>query len=242
MAFSAKIAKLLACLRTRDYAYPLFRYRVAAAIEHEWVLRNTAPKLIVDVGANRGQFALAALHCCQDARVVAFEPLPEAARIFREVFGADPRVRLYASAIGSARAQGVMHVSARDDSSSLLPITSRQDEIFPGTAEAGTLTVEVAPLGDFLTAPDIMRPALLKLDVQGYELKALQGCESLIGKFDLIYAECSFVELYAGQPRAHEVISWLYHRDFKLIGVYNLSYSSDGTAIQGDMLFGRDPR
>ena len=55
-----------------------------------------------------------------------------------------------------------------------------------------------------------------------------------------MYVECSFVELYAGQAMADEVIAWLRKRGFMLRGVHNVDYGCDGSAIQGDFLFARN--
>jgi len=71
-----------------------------------------------------------------------------------------------------------MHISQRDDSSSLLPITEAQNTLFPGTSEVSTQDVQVAPLNDFVAPQDLRPPALLKIDVQGYELAVLNGCEN----------------------------------------------------------------
>jgi hypothetical protein len=95
----------------------------------------------------------------------------------------------------------------------------------------------VKPLPDILLAKQIEAPALLKLDVQGFELEALKGCGDLLECFDWVYAECSFVELYRGQPLADTVIAWLRERSLALHGVYNLSYDKFGAPIQGDFLF-----
>ena len=95
-------------------------------------------------------------------------------------------------------------------------------------------------LADFVSAGDIKAPAMLKLDVQGFELEALRGCEDLLECFSYVYAECSFVELYTGQALADEVILWLRERNFHLRGVYNVFYDKKGQAIQGDFLFKRN--
>ena len=97
----------------------------------------------------------------------------------------------------------------------------------------------MAPLREFILAEDIRPPALLKLDVQGYELEALRGCEDMLDQFAYVYAECSFVELYAGQALADEVIAWLRERGFRLRGVHNMDYDRGGRAIQADFLFAR---
>ena len=217
----------------------MFRHRVAAGVEHARVLSGLDCRTVVDIGANRGQFALVARQCQPHARVISFEPLPAAAAKFRAVFADDDRVTLHEIAIGPAPGNVTIHVSKRDDSSSLLPITAAQVALFPGTEEAATTIVRVAPLREFVSAADIQAPALLKLDVQGYELEALRGCEDLLDRFAYVYAECSFVELYAGQALADEVISWLRERGFKLHGEHNTVYDRGGRAIQADFLFAR---
>jgi len=218
----------------------LRRHRVAAGVEHARVLRNLGPvAAVVDVGANRGQFALAARHCFPEARIVSFEPLAEPAARWRAVFAGDERAELIEAAVGPEPGDAQIHVSARDDSSSLLPITERQSALFPGTAETGTATIRVIRLSDALPAAGIESPALLKLDVQGFELQALAGCEDVLQRFAWVYVECSFVELYAGQPFVDAVIAWLHARGLRLTGVYNMAYDRTGRAVQADFLFGR---
>lgn len=196
-------------------------------------------RTVVDIGANRGQFALVARHCFPEARIVSFEPLTGPVATYRAVFAGDGRARLVEAAIGPEPGEAMIHLSARDDSSSLLPITARQSALFPGTGEAGTATIRVARLADEVPAEDLAAPALLKLDVQGFELQALAGCDDLLTCFAWVYVECSFVELYEGQALADGVIAWLRERGFRLAGVYHTSYGASGRAIQADFLFER---
>jgi len=81
---------------------------------------------------------------------------------------------------------------------------------------------------------------MLKLDVQGFEFEALTGCESLLEYFDWVYCECSYVEFYAGQKLADEVIAWLKERGYRLDGVFNRALDQHGKTMQADFLFGRD--
>jgi FkbM family methyltransferase len=234
-----KIEKLAAILKSPDYRPRLLRHRVAAGVEHAQVLSRLDCGSIVDIGANRGQFAMVARHCFPKAQIISFEPLSAAAAKFRAVFSNDDRVTLHEVAIGPAPGNATIHISRRDDSSSLLPITSAQVALFPGTEESTTAMVRVGPLREFILAADIQIPALLKVDVQGYELEALRGCEDLLDQFTCVYAECSFVELYASQALADEVIAWLRERGLRLRGVHNMDYDRDGRAIQADFLFAR---
>lgn len=232
-----KARKLANVLINRDYRKALFRAGVAASIEHERTLGRLHCKTVVDIGANRGQFALAARRCFPKARIFSFEPLPEPAAKFRQVFASDPLVKLHEVAIGDKSHDATIHISAADDSSSLLPISELQSNLFVGTHEIGTKTVRVEPLERLLTAAEIEPLALLKLDVQGYELVTLKGCFALMERFQYAYVECSFMELYEGQAMAGDVCALMREQGWTLDGIYNPHYDTDGRAIQADLLF-----
>jgi FkbM family methyltransferase len=217
-----------------------FQTSVAASAEHANLLmelRKDNMCSVIDIGANRGQFALAARNAFPDAKIISFEPLSEPARIFRRVFQNDPLVTLHEMALGQEIGEMVIHVSKADDSSSLLPISNLQNELFHGTGEKEVRRIRVKPLEAVLCESDILSPALLKMDVQGFEKEVLLGCETLLSLFSYVYVECSFIELYIGQSLAHEVIAFLHNHGFGLSGIYNMSYDGNGLAVQGDFLF-----
>ena len=233
-----QFAKLLRLLPNPVYRTGL-RHGVGAAIEHRDVIGRLRLATVVDVGANVGQFSLLTRALHPDARIVAFEPLPEAADIYRRVFADDPRAMLHQAAISPDAGTATMHVSASADSSSLLPITDRQSELFPGTEEVGTAQVEAGPLGGFVAAEDLAAPAMLKIDVQGFELEVLRGSHALLGFFDWVYVEASFEPLYANQALAGDVTAFLEENGFVEEGRYNVSRARDGSPIQADFLFRR---
>lgn len=231
-------AKLLHVALSKRLLDSLIRHKVLAGTEHRHVLRCNF-STVVDIGANRGQFSLAALHWTPNAKIFAFEPLTNPASIFRDLFGDDERVTLYQAAIGPLVGEFDMHISARDDSSSLLPISKVQTDRFPGTHEVAKAKVQVAPLDTFIQSESITSPALLKLDVQGYEFEALIGCESLLYNFDNIYCECSFISFYSGQKLAADVISYLSNHGFQLHSIINPTLNERSEVIQADFLFVR---
>lgn len=239
-----KLSKLVRLCTVPLYRSALMRHGVAAGIEHDRILSMLSglePALteILDVGANAGQFSLAARRWFPDARILAFEPLSSPADRYRAAFSDDKRAHLFQVAIGPVRTELEMHVSKAIDSSSLLPIGAQQVVLFPGTEEARTERVQVMSLSDALHAVTAPRRALLKIDVQGYELEVLRGSESLLASIGAIYVECSFVELYKGQPLAHEVIDWLHQRGFVLARIGQPLLDSRGLSIQADFLFRR---
>ncbi len=210
---------------------------VAAGIENENFLNSHSFKTILDVGANKGQFSLVALASNPGARIIAFEPMGPAAKRFRRLHQRAPNVSLMEIGLGDEDGERVFHISKHDDSSSFLPIAAVLPDLYPGTEEACTTTFPVRRLDDVLRGADIVRPCLLKLDVQGFELEVLKGGVETLKSVDSVYAEVSFVELYEGQPLASDIISWLDSKGFTLAGVYHTSFDRTGRSTYGDMHF-----
>ena len=210
---------------------------VGASVEHAAALGGLDLRTVLDVGANVGQFSLLVSEMFPRARIEAFEPLAGPAATFRRLFDGETRVRLHQVAIGSAPRDAVMNVSRRNDSSSLLRITDRQTRTFPGTDRVGTEMVTIVALDSAIDIDLITAPALLKLDVQGFELEALKGASQVLNRCEYVYVEVSFVELYEGQSLAPDVMTLLADEGFRLSGVYNVEHDAEGRAVQCDMLF-----
>lgn len=233
-----KIKKLTKLLVNGKYRKGLFN-GTAAGIEHEDVLKNIECKTIVDIGANKGQFALAARKYFPNAKIYSFEPLLHPAEIFEKVFESDSNVKLFRYAVSDTSGETEIHLSRREDSSSLLPIAEKQNEMFPGTFEIGVEKITAKKLSEVLAPQDIIPPALMKIDVQGFELNVLKGSEELLQGFKYIYSECSYIELYKGQALYSEINAFLESRGFKKVREYHTSYDSGGNPIQSDFLFER---
>jgi FkbM family methyltransferase len=215
------------------------RHGVAAAVEHEAVPYAADFRTVVDVGANRGQFALVAARRFPHASLWCFEPLPVARAKLEAVLGSRPGVTVLDTALAADAGEHDMHVTRHDDSSSLHAVGPRQLEEFPGTDEVSSVRVHTARLDEVLTQAQVDAPALLKLDVQGSELEVLQGAGELLSAFETILVECSFVELYVGQSLATEVIAFLDSQGWRLRGTYNPTYGARGVCLQADLLFER---
>jgi len=231
--------KLLRVLWIREYRGAFLRTRVAASTEHDRIMAGLELGTVVDVGASRGQFALCIRRLYPHAQIFSFEPLGKPARAWMRNFGADTRARLFNKAIALQSGSATMHVSRWDVSSSLLPFAQAQHDNFRLTEQACTEVVETTTLEACIEEHLIREPALLKLDVQGFELSALQGCGLLLERFRYVYVEASFIELYVGQALATEVIRFLFGRGFKLVCVANLSYGASVRPIQADFLFSK---
>jgi FkbM family methyltransferase len=211
---------------------------VAPSLEHRDVLRELDCDLLLDVGADRGQFSLMARLLHPGWRIRAYEPQPSGAAVFRAVFLGHAGIELHEVALGEVKRTAQFHVSRRADSSSLLPIGELQSHLFPGTEERGTINVEVVPLDSVEAHWMSASRALLKLDVQGYELNVLRGAQYALRHCAFVYAECSEIALYAGQALYPEVAAFLDQEGFKAIRRANEQWA-EGRLVQADYLFAR---
>jgi FkbM family methyltransferase len=209
---------------------------VAPTIEHIPVLRQLQVDGIFDIGANRGQFSLACRLGLPGVPIVAFEPIPSEAKIFKAIHADHPEIRLLPLALGDATGEAELHLSARADSSSLLPIGAGQVKIFPGTEEVGKLKVPVRRLDELAAEWRGRTRQLLKLDVQGFELQVLRGASETLRHCACVYVECSELPLYEGQALRSDVAAFLQEHRFAEPLRFNPVYQK-GRLIQADYLF-----
>ena len=231
----ASLAKLLS-IAAEPRAWAPLRFGVAATMDHRVALARFRFNSVIDVGANKGQFAAFAMATWPEAKLYCFEPLPGPRAKLTAVTGG--KARIFDCALGTEDGHAEMHIASRDDSSSLLPLGERQKSLYNMT-ETSALRVPVHRLDACLPASSLARASLLKIDVQGFELQVLKGGAELLGAVDVVYAELSLVELYSGQALANEVIALLEGHGLTLAGVYNQALGQGGEAVQADFLFTR---
>jgi FkbM family methyltransferase len=230
-----KIRKLLEALSNPRYWSGL-RHGITPTIEHKLALQGLNVRTVLDVGANRGQFSLLARCLYPAATIYAFEPLQRPAEQFRALFANRANVHLFQVGIDEAPGDAKMFVASDHHASSSILKAHKQSEIF-GSRETGEETVRVGRLNDFLALDCVHPPCLLKIDVQGYELQVINGCREVLPFVDYLYVECSYVELYARQALAHEIVSRLREFGFALRGTFNQHCDPEEGPVIADFLF-----
>ena len=208
------------------------------------ILREWGVSVVLDIGAATGLYAAELRRVGYTGRIVSFEPLSDA---FAELAAAaqdDPGWDCRRLALGAEDGSAEINVSGTRDSSSFLEMGERHVRGAPGSRYVGTEMVEVARLDSIWD--DIVRPgdrAMLKLDVQGFELEALRGAERSLGDTVAVQAELSLVPVYEHGPLYQEVIAHLEARGFRLAGLEpGFEDLRTGEVLQADGTFVRDPQ
>jgi len=193
---------------------------------------GVTPELIFDVGAFRGDFAASALSVWPSAKVACFEPLQHGRAQIEELRKRLPNIDLHGTLVGAVeKAKVEMHVAntstslLRDAHNSEFPV-----EVFPQTTLDAVIKAFYAG-----RAPDF-----LKLDVQGYELEVLKGCEASLDRVRVILTEVSLLDLHENVPLLHELTGWLGERGFVAYDICGMTRRPlDNALWQVDMIFVR---
>lgn len=189
---------------------------------------------VFDVGAFRGDFARACLAEWPDVVTHSFEPL-EPTPLDVAVF---PRWFWHTCAIGNECDVVVIHRNVFVPSSSMLPMAELHEEAFPYTKGSEEVKVGMVTLEEMSEL--IIERALLKIDVQGFELEVLKGAGEFITAFRAVVLEVSHETLYHGAPTPEELCAWLDAHGFTYSKrVDELKHPRGGELLQSDELWVR---
>ena len=234
VAAAAALRRALHQVVLREDLEPFWRPRLE-------LLRDADVDVVLDVGANTGQYARSLREKGWPGPMVSFEPLSSAYADLEAAAAADPAWSVRRVALSDAAGDAEFQVAGNSASSSLLPMTELHSDAAPHSAVVATERVPVARLDDVIdeVAPDTRR-AWLKLDVQGGELGVLRGAERTLDRVGVIDAELSLDTLYEGQPDLMEVVGWLREHGFDLVKLEEaFRHPQTGQLLQCDGLFVR---
>lgn len=242
-------------MKTKDMLKSLFRscgleVRRLRASNSEYqvlkdVLRTSGAQVVIDVGANLGQFAQLVFEVGFRGTVVSFEAQPEVHRELarRAAAKAGPARWVVAdcSALGSGTGTVEMNISENSLSSSLLPMKPEHADAAPTSRYVAKKLVKLERLDD---AAARVVPAdaslLLKIDTQGYEREVLEGAPGVLARSVAVHIELSLVPLYERAPSLVEMITYLETRGFQLFGLLPVFRDDrDGRMLQVDGIFTR---
>ncbi|HEY5038824.1 MAG TPA: FkbM family methyltransferase, partial [bacterium] len=77
------------------------------------------------------------------------------------------------------------------------------------------------------------------LDLQGYELEALQGASATLRKVGAVLLEASFEPMYKGEPSFQKIEDFLKGKGFCFNRALDFLKDSHGNILQMDALFTR---
>ena len=188
------------------------------------------PKVVLDVGANNGDWSRDCHLVFPKAKFYLIEPQVEMGESLKE-FCEETDSSYILCAVGQANYKGLLTIW--DDmlgSSFLMRKNPKENQRL----------VDVVTIDRLISENKIKHPDLIKIDVQGFELEVLKGFKD-VKDAQVIILEVSFFEfLEEKQPIFHEVIDFMYNLGFVCYDIFNfLKRPFDDALGQCDVCFVR---
>jgi FkbM family methyltransferase len=203
--------------------------------------------LVLDVGANTGQFARQCRAAGYRGKILSFEP---SASAHVELLHSAASDSLWTvadrMALGATNGEIEINIALNSYSSSILPMLDAHLSAAPNSAY---LQKEKVPLrrlddalADLLAATTPGHTIFLKLDVQGYESHVLAGASQLLANTVALQLEMSLLPLYAGETLMPQMQANLITKGFELWD-FEPSFRDPATGrlLQVDGIFLRQP-
>jgi FkbM family methyltransferase len=200
--------------------------------------------LVIDVGANSGQYASGLRAAGYHGRIVSFEPLSEPYGRLAAASSQDAAWDCRQLALGRRPGTTTINVSEDSRNSSIFTVGDRHLQAAPDSRRVGMETVRIDRLDRLW--PAIARNAhrpYLKMDTQGSELDVLRGAKRLLDAMSLVEVELSLLPVYDSPPVFGDVHGLLARHGFAPIAFEGvLDDTETGEMLQADGIFRRVDR
>jgi FkbM family methyltransferase len=177
-----------------------------------------SPRVLLDVGANIGQSAIALARRFPSADIYSLEPFPAVFAELQSKVDAYPRIYCHNLACGASSGFAFFR---RDTDPTMGRLEVRPEHDVAAQPADGTL-VKVTTVDAFCSANGLERIGLLKIDTEGGDLDVLRGAECMLSA-----ARIDFVEVEAGMNRDNryhvpmfELLGFLEDKGYRLFGIY----------------------
>lgn len=180
-----------------------------------------APRIVIDCGANVGQAARNLRQAYPHARIYCFEPVSD---VFARLAPAARELQACAvqAAVSDITGWADINLTASHESNSLLGYLAEGNPLEKYHRVRGSEHVRTLRLDDWC-AQERIDPSevdVLKLDVQGAELMALDGAPRMLRHVQLVMLEVAFVPYYAGCPLFDDVDGYMIAHGFRRKHLY----------------------
>jgi FkbM family methyltransferase len=192
---------------------------------------------IIDIGANIGEFTLIFSELFPNAKIHAFEPLPECFAQLEKRTKSFKNIYVYNIALGNKKEVKNIFQSSWHPASSFKSMTIEHKKNYPKSAINTEIPVFVEKLDEVSFNSDIKNNIFIKIDVQGFEDEVIKGGILLFKKAKVIVIEVSFLDLYKDEPQFHGIYSLLSSLEFEYKGSLKQSMSKDKSFLQADCVF-----
>lgn len=193
---------------------------------------------LVDVGAHEGLFTKLISQFCEIKCAILIEPISEKAQLLKNKLTKEKYMVFNKLISNSDNNKYPFYINKYTETSSILKINENLPELANvDTNLESVKLIESATLDSIYKQANLKYVDLLKIDVQGAELLALQGAEKALSLTKRIWIEVSFIPLYKESAVFSDIYLFLKNKGFMMIEIFPGHRSPDNELLQADILF-----
>jgi FkbM family methyltransferase len=203
------------------------------------ILEPKKVNIIIDGGASIGDTSQSFSKLFPNAVIHAFEPFPDFLNALHKKAGQNHNIKVHPLALGKNNCATAFNVNQSEGTNSLLKPNENATEIYGSLFKAKKIIdVQLIKLDDWFKSSQSQMIDILKLDLQGGELDALQGAHNLFeqGLIKTVLCEFMFQKTYQDQASWIELARKIENYGLRLFNLYQKQYYN-GQIIQADLLF-----
>ena len=203
------------------------------------LLHNKSINLTIDVGANNGDWLNGLRKIGYTRNVISFEPLSTEFSKLKTAAKYDNHWEVFNCAISNENKEVEINISENSVSSSLSQILNSHTDAAPESKYIEKQSVKSICLDGFKhNWVNSSNAIFLKIDVQGYEKKVLDGASKVLEKVKVLQIEMSFKKMYSHDLCFSKMKDFLEAKGFLLFHIQNGFRSRLTTELlQVDALF-----
>lgn len=203
------------------------------------LLYGAADLVIFDVGAYIGEVAAKYKQMFPQSAIFCFEPFPDSFQKLSRLCR-DASIKAHQIAFSDKKGKTTFHINVDLSCNSLLPPTESDFKCYSAKSiKDGEIQVETNTIDNFCADTGISGIDILKLDVEGAEVKVLEGASRMLSKqaIKLIYSEVMFIPHYTDGCLFHELTALLNKHGYTLFNLYHLKSARNGQLRWGNAIF-----
>jgi len=227
--------------RLRNYVKKRVQKRNGELIRYhpfDEIPENIDVSWVLDIGANVGDVAIAALESYPDSQVVCFEPVASTFKILKNNLNSFAnRTYLYNVALSDEEKDFTINITTTNGANSISSQTDFHRECNPHVQEIGQEEIHLVPLDSFMNQLPNTKFNIVKIDVEGHELEVLKGGISFFSdNVDVIIIEISFMRDPSWSEQAvFKIFAFLDDIGFCLVNIVDPYHVKHGNLLLTQM-------